>query len=63
MQPRHHSPDRGAHDLGDLLVGETLNVGQVDRQAEVFRESLQRRLDVRVRQALQRLGLGRLEAA
>ena len=41
MQPGHHRPDRGAHDLGDLLVREALDVGQVDGQPEVRGQRLQ----------------------
>src|SRR4051794_9180767 len=34
MQPTHHRPDRDVEDLGDLLVGEALHVGQEDRHPE-----------------------------
>ncbi len=51
VQPGHHGADRGAHDLGDLLVGEALDVGEVDRQPEVLGELLQRVLDVAVGKA------------
>ena len=61
VQPRHHRADRGAHDLGDLLVGEALDVGEVDRDAEVLGDRLQRVLHVGVGQVVERLGLGRLQ--
>jgi len=59
VQPGHHSADRRVHDLGDLFVGEALDVGQVHRQTEVFGDLLQRTFDVRVGQMIQSLGLGR----
>ena len=52
-----------AHDLGDLLVGEALDVGEVDRHAELLGDLLQGPLDVAVRQVVERLGLGRAQAA
>ena len=63
MQPRHHGADRRAHDVGDLLVGEALDVGEVDRQPELLGQLLQGLLDVAVRQPVQRLGLGRAQPA
>ena len=38
-QPRHHGPDRGADHLGDLAVGEIIDVAQHDRLAERLRPS------------------------
>src|SRR5436309_13944733 len=32
VQPGHHGADRRAHDLGDLLVGEALDIGEVNRE-------------------------------
>ena len=61
VQPRHHGADRRAHDLGDLLVGEALDVGEVDREPEVLGELLEGVLDVGVGQVLERLGLGGLQ--
>jgi DNA-directed RNA polymerase specialized sigma24 family protein len=40
VQPRHHGADGGVHDLGDLLVGETLHVGEVDRKTEILGQAL-----------------------
>jgi hypothetical protein len=62
VQPGHHGPDRRAHDVGDLAVGESLDVGQVDRDAELFGQLLQGVLDVGVGQPLERLALRRLQA-
>ncbi len=62
VQPRHHGADRRTHDLGDLLVGEPLDVGEVHGHPEVLRQLLQRRLHVVVRQPVQRLHLGRAQA-
>ena len=62
VQPGHHRADRRVHDLGDLLVRETLDVGEVDRVAEVVGQLLQGVLDVAVGQVLERLHLGGLEA-
>src|SRR5690625_1759451 len=36
MQSGHHRPNRGIHDLGNLLVGKPLHVGEVDRQASIL---------------------------
>ena len=41
VQARHHGADRRAHDVGDLLVREALDVGEVDRDAEVLGQRLQ----------------------
>ena len=62
VQPRHHGADGRAHDLGDLLVGEPLDVGEVDGHPEVLGQLLQRPLHLGVGQVLQRRGLGRLQA-
>jgi hypothetical protein len=62
VQPAHDGADRSAHDLGDLLVGEALDVGQVDRHPEVLGQRLQGLLDVGVRQVVQRLHLGAAQA-
>src|SRR5207253_11028554 len=32
VQAGHHGADRRAHDAGDFLVGEALDVGEVDRE-------------------------------
>jgi hypothetical protein len=32
-----HGTDRCAHDVSDLLVGEALDVGEVDRDPELLR--------------------------
>src|SRR5690606_23353658 len=40
VQPAHHGADGDVEDLGDLLVGEALDVGQQDGHAEVLREVL-----------------------
>ncbi len=62
VQAGHHRADRGAHDLGDLLVREALDIGQIDREPELLRNLLQRRLDIAVGQMLERLGFSRLES-
>ena len=49
MQPAHHGSDRNVHDLGDLLVGETLDVGQQHGHAELLGQRLERLLHVRRR--------------
>ena len=36
MQSAHHGPDGGVHHVGDLLVREALDVGEVDREAEAI---------------------------
>jgi asparagine synthase (glutamine-hydrolysing) len=59
VQPRHDRADRGAHDLRDLPVRVALDVGQVDRGAELVREAAQRAQQVGVGHVVQRLGFGR----
>ena len=59
VQPRHHRADRGAHDLGDLLVGVALDIGQVHRDPELLGQVPQRAQDLRVGQPVERLRLGR----
>jgi asparagine synthase (glutamine-hydrolysing) len=58
VQPGHHRADRGAHDLRDLPVGVTLDVGEVDRGAELLRQAAQRAQQVGVGHVVERLGLG-----
>ena len=58
VQARHHGADRRFHDVGDLLVGEPFDVGQVDRDPELLRQRLQGLPDVRIGQAFERLRLG-----
>ena len=36
MEAAHHGADRDVEHLGDLLVGEPLDVGEVDGQAELL---------------------------
>ena len=42
VQAGHDRADRSAHDLGDLAVGVALDVGQVDRGAELVRQPAKR---------------------
>src|SRR5438067_13736382 len=63
VQTGHHGADGSVHDLGDFLVGETLDVGKVHREPELLWQLLQRRLHVAVGQPVQRLDLGRAQAA
>ena len=58
MQPTHHGADRDVHDLGDLLVGETLDVGEQHGHPELLRERLERLLHHLVGDAVEHLGLG-----
>ncbi len=58
MEPGHDGTDGDVHDLGDLLVGETLHIGQQHREAEVLGQVLDGSLDVRFHEALQYLLLG-----
>ena len=59
VQAGHDRADRGAHDLGDLPVRVALDVGQVDRGAELVREPAKRAQQVGVGGVGERLGLGR----
>src|SRR5436190_7595154 len=59
MEPAHDGPDRDLHDVGDLLVGEPLDVGEQDGHAELLGQRLERLLHDLVRHALEHLGLGR----
>ncbi len=58
MKPRHHRSDRDVEDLGDLLVGEPLDVGEEHRHPEVLGERLERSLYVTVDELIQRRFLG-----
>ena len=49
-QPRLHRPDRDLQDLGDLLVGETLEIPEADDRPELGGELLQRPLDLVVQE-------------
>src|ERR1019366_10628754 len=46
MEPAHHCSDRYLHDVGYLLVRETLHVGEENRHAEVLRKRLQGGLEL-----------------
>src|SRR5215468_825580 len=59
VKPRHHGPDRCAHDGRDLPAGVALDVGQVHRGAKVFGERLKRASDTGIRQVPEGFGLGR----
>ena len=59
VQAGHDGAERGPHDLGDLLVGVALDVGQVDRGAEALRQLAQGPQNVGVGQPVHRLVLGR----
>jgi hypothetical protein len=41
MEPAHHGADRHVHDLGDLLVGETLDVGEQHGHPELLGQGLE----------------------
>jgi asparagine synthase (glutamine-hydrolysing) len=59
VQARHDRADRSAHDLRDLAVRVALDVGQVDRGAELVRQLAKRAEQVGVGGAGERLGLRR----
>lgn len=50
VESGHDRSYGGVHDLGNLLVGETLDVGEVDRQAPVLAQLVEGRLDLLVGQ-------------
>src|SRR5919106_4842148 len=58
METTHHRTNRDVEDLGDLLVGEPLDVGQQHRHAEVLGQRLQRLLHLGVGEPLEQLVLG-----
>ena len=58
VQPRHHRPDRRTHDLGDLPVGVSLDIGQVHRGPELAGQVAQGPQQVGVGGPVERLGLG-----
>src|SRR5690625_1462126 len=62
VEPRHDCPDRRPHDVGDLLVREALDIGEVDRDPEILGDLLESLLDVRIREMRQRLRLGGQQA-
>lgn len=59
MQSAHHCANWCFHDLGDLLVGEPFDIGEVDGQPKIFWNRLQRFFDGTVRQVVDGLSLGR----
>src|SRR6476660_3391883 len=50
VDPGTHRTQFGTHDFGDLFVGETLDVGKVHGNPELFGQGLHRGLDLGVRQ-------------
>src|SRR5271165_4977434 len=46
MEPAHDRPYRYVHDVGDLFVGETLDIGKEHRHPERLRKRLQSCLDL-----------------
>ena len=58
MQPTHDRADGHIHDLGDLLVGETFDVGEQHGHPELLGQGLERLLHHLVGDALEHLGLG-----
>ncbi len=58
VQTAHDRPHRCLHDVGDLLVGEPFDIGEVDGHPEVLRDGLQRVLHGGGRQVVDGVGLG-----
>ena len=50
MQTRHNRSYRRIHDLGNLLVGETFDVGEIDSETTIFRQLGQSAPNLRIRQ-------------
>jgi hypothetical protein len=61
MQPRRYRADRTAHDLGDLLVGEAFDVGEINNQPVLRWHRLECLRDGRFGQAVEYLGLSRVD--
>ena len=59
VQAGHHGTDRNVEHLGDLLVGESLHVGEQHGQAERLGQVVERLLDVVVGDQVEELVLGR----
>ncbi len=57
VEPTHHGADRDLEDLGDLLVGEALDVGEEHGHPELLRQVLERLLHLRVGEPLEQLVL------
>jgi hypothetical protein len=53
VQAGHDGADWGAHDVGDFLVSEALDVGEIDHYPELLGQRLQGLADVGVGQPLQ----------
>ncbi len=51
MQARLHATERDAGKGGDLLVAESLEVGEIDNYPVLVREGPQRRGEIRAQQA------------
>ena len=60
MQPTHDRTDRNVHDLGDLLVRETLDISEQNRDPELLGQVLERLLHRLVGNRVEDLGLGPL---
>src|SRR5438876_2056075 len=58
VQSAHHRTDGDVEDLGDLLVGETLDVGEEHGHAELLGQLLDRLLHLTLRQVVEQLVLG-----
>src|SRR5438045_4123572 len=58
MEPAHHRADGNVEDLGDLLVGEALDVGEQHGHAKRLRQRLQRLLHLGVGEEVENLLLG-----
>ena len=58
MDATHHGSDGNIEDLGDLLVGETLDIGQDHGHPELLRDRLERLLHLVVGERVERFGLG-----
>ena len=63
MQSAHDGPHRGLHDVGDLLVGEPFDIGEVNGEPEVLGNRVEGLLDVAVGQMVDRLRFGRARDA
>jgi len=58
VQPAHHGTDRDLEDVGDLLVAESLDIGEQDGHAELLRQGLDGLLDLVIRVDVEQLVLG-----
>ena len=58
VEPVHHGADGCLHDVRDLLIGEALDISQIDRDTALLRQFRQRIVDEVIGKTIERLRFG-----